>query len=186
VKGKLPKAGGKQAPVGARRTRKKRTRQHVLAELSANHVERHALACGYAVERVEHDYGIDLILFTYDRAGNWHSGFVFIQLKATDHLRFRKDGTISFAVSRADLEWWLDATDPVVLVVYDAKADQAYWLYIQAYFEALPGFQLSNIGASTNVSISRANLIDPAAIRRFDRFRADVAKQLQGVVRHHA
>jgi hypothetical protein len=49
--------------------RKVRTREHVIAELAVNHVERQALLCGYSVERVVHDYGIDLILFTYSPEG---------------------------------------------------------------------------------------------------------------------
>ena len=36
---------------------KRRTRAHVLADLSINHVERHVLLCGFSVDRVEHDYG---------------------------------------------------------------------------------------------------------------------------------
>jgi hypothetical protein len=46
--------------------KKKRPRQHIIADLSINHVERYVLLCGYSVERVEHDYGIDLVIFTYD------------------------------------------------------------------------------------------------------------------------
>ena len=34
--------------------RKRRTREHVLADLSANHVEKQALLCGFAVERLRH------------------------------------------------------------------------------------------------------------------------------------
>lgn len=58
---------GKQETILARYPinppRKKRTREHVLADLSANHVERVALSCGYAVDRVWNDYGLDLALF---------------------------------------------------------------------------------------------------------------------------
>jgi hypothetical protein len=41
--------------------RKRRTREHVIADLSVNHVERQALLCGFSVERIRVDYGIDLI-----------------------------------------------------------------------------------------------------------------------------
>ena len=54
--------------------KKRRTREHVIADLSANHVERQALLCGYAVERRAHDYGIDLVITTYDREGNVENG----------------------------------------------------------------------------------------------------------------
>jgi hypothetical protein len=42
--------------------RKRRTREHVLADLSANYVEKQALLCWFTVERVRLDYGIDLIM----------------------------------------------------------------------------------------------------------------------------
>lgn len=54
--------------------KKRRTREHVIADLSANHVERHALLCGYSVEHRVHDYGIDLAIMTYDEEGNVENG----------------------------------------------------------------------------------------------------------------
>jgi hypothetical protein len=63
---------------------KRRTRAHVLADLSVNYVERQALLCGFSVERVVHDYGIDLLLSTYSRGGVIQNGYVALQLKATD------------------------------------------------------------------------------------------------------
>jgi hypothetical protein len=52
--GKVPKRG-----------RKRRTREHVLADLSVHHVEGPILRCGFAAERVRHDYGVDLYMTTY-------------------------------------------------------------------------------------------------------------------------
>jgi hypothetical protein len=49
--------------------RKRRTRSHIIADLSANHIERHVLLCGHTVERVIHDYGVDLLLNTYTADG---------------------------------------------------------------------------------------------------------------------
>jgi hypothetical protein len=37
----------------------------VLADLSGNHVEKQALLCGFASERVRLDYGIDLMVQTH-------------------------------------------------------------------------------------------------------------------------
>lgn len=54
--------------------KKKRVRQHIIADLSANHVERYILRCGFSVERVQHDYGIDLVLFTYNSDGEIEPG----------------------------------------------------------------------------------------------------------------
>ena len=49
--------------------RKQRTREHVIASVSINYVERHIYEAGHTVERVESDYGYDLLVFTYDDAG---------------------------------------------------------------------------------------------------------------------
>lgn len=66
--------------------RKRRTREHIIADLSVNHVERQVLLCGYTVERHRHDYGLDLLMSTYDHNGEVENGEVRLQLKATDHL----------------------------------------------------------------------------------------------------
>lgn len=44
--------------------RKKRPREHIIAGLSVNYVERYVFLRGYSVERIEYDYGYDLIIFT--------------------------------------------------------------------------------------------------------------------------
>ena len=44
-------------PSHSRDPRKRRTREHVIADLAVNHVERQALLCGFTIERVVHDYG---------------------------------------------------------------------------------------------------------------------------------
>lgn len=65
---------------------KTRTRQHVIADLSVNHVERQVLLAGHAIQRVQSDYGYDLLMFTYNEQGEVEPGMVFFQAKATDYL----------------------------------------------------------------------------------------------------
>ena len=114
---------------------KTRTRQHVIADLSVNFVERQVLVCGHALQRVQYDYGYDMIMFTYNQAGEVEPGMVYFQAKATDQLPLLRDGkTISWPVSRRDLKLWLNETFPVILIVYDGAADKGYWLDVQAYF----------------------------------------------------
>jgi hypothetical protein len=80
--------------------RKRRTREHVIADLSVNHVERLVLRCGWTVERTQYDYGLDLVMRTYSASGEIESGTVWFQLKATDHLPQSHDQqTILFAWS---------------------------------------------------------------------------------------
>ena len=63
--------------------RKRRTREHVRCDLSANYVEFYALQCGYFTERISHDYGIDMNLYTYDKSGEIENGFISIHLTAS-------------------------------------------------------------------------------------------------------
>jgi hypothetical protein len=157
----------------------------VIADLGVNHFERHALLCGFTVQRTTHDYGIDLWLATYNRTGEVENGEIRVQLKATDHLKHAPDGqAILFRVRRRDLHHWLSEAMPVILVVYDAKADVAYWLYIQEYFQALPGFDLAAAGERVTVNIPRANAVNRPAIRKFAKCRDRIQAQLEGVVRH--
>ena len=166
--------------------RKRRTREHVIADLSANHVERYALRCGFTVERIVHDYGIDLTLSTYSASGEIENGLVYIQLKATDRLRVRDNQpTIAFQVRRADLELWLRDPLPCILIVYDARADVAYWLYVQAYFAQLISFNLAEAGETVTVHLPKTNVVDEAAIRRFAQHRDNVLAQMQGVIHHY-
>lgn len=167
--------------------RKRRTRQHVISDLSVNHVERFVLKLGHSVERPRSDYGLDLTLFTYNRSGEIENGVVYLQVKASDKLRFRNSGRLVAAtVHRSDLMHWLAEPQPVILVVYDASRECAYWLYVQAHFELLDRFKLSRLGTSTTVYLDTQNVLDERAIRKFVEFRDAVASQQRGKVRHHA
>ncbi len=72
--------------------RKLRTREHVLADLSANYVEKQALLCSFAAQRVQPDYGIDLMVQTFNRHGEVETGWMLFQLKATDRIKVVADG----------------------------------------------------------------------------------------------
>ncbi|PSF36808.1 hypothetical protein C7H19_12635 [Aphanothece hegewaldii CCALA 016] len=165
--------------------RKKRPREHIIADLSTNHVERYIFLCGYSVERVECDYGFDLILFTYDDNGEIENGQVFVQLKATDCIKTLWDNqTIVFSLNRSDLELWLYEPMPVILVVFDAQTNQAYWLYIQNYFEKIKDFNLQNIGETVTVRIPKSNFINEDAIRKFASYRDRVLEQTKEIIKH--
>lgn len=166
--------------------RKKRPREHIIADLSVNYVERYVLLCGYSVERIEYDYGYDLVIFTYNAGGEIENGQIYVQLKATDSLSILADQkTITFTITRSDLELWLVEPMPCILIVYDAKNSQAYWLYIQAYFESIEGFDLANVGDSVTVRLSKENILNIQAIKIFAKFKNNVLSQLKGVIRHH-
>ncbi|MDF5726487.1 MAG: DUF4365 domain-containing protein [Rhizonema sp. PD38] len=71
--------------------KKRRPREHIIADISVNHVERYIFLCGYSVERIEYDYGFDLVMFTYDTNGEIENGQIYLQLKARDSLKILAD-----------------------------------------------------------------------------------------------
>jgi Domain of unknown function (DUF4365) len=161
--------------------RKKRTREHIIADLSAHHVEGHILRCGFTAERVVHDYGVDIYMTTYTAQGEVENDFVLFQLKATDRVSLTPDNAaVVFRLARADLDRWLVETFPVILVVYDAQADMAYWFYVQAQLERRQGLSSSK-RKSVTVHIPIENVLDADAIRYFAAAKAAIQAQTKGV-----
>jgi hypothetical protein len=68
-----------------RDARKRRTREHVIADLAVNHVERYVLRRGHTMQRIASDYGLDNFVITYGRTGAVENGLFWFQIKATDH-----------------------------------------------------------------------------------------------------
>ncbi len=156
----------------ARLRRKRRTREHIIADLSVHHVEGHVLRCGWVVERMTHDYGIDLELFTFTRSGEQENDAILMQVKATERLRLPRGATtLPCRIERSHLVHWLSEVRPVILIVYDARKELAYWLYVQSYFGRLEGFNLFAAGRTITVRIPTANVLSVAAVRRLARFR---------------
>jgi len=166
-------------------TGKRRTRAHVVADLSANYVERQALLCGFSVERVVHDYGIDLLLFTYNRRGVIQNGYVALQLKATDSPHLVAGGNaVSYALDTRDLLHWLGEPWPVILVLYDGSKERAHWIYVQAHFSDARALHPSEARRSVTVHVPIENVVDPSAIRQFSRYRAAVLRRVRRSIRH--
>jgi hypothetical protein len=152
--------------------RKRRTRQHVIADLSVNHVERLALRCGWTVERVQHDYGLDLILRTYSPNGQIQNGSVWFQLKATEHLPGPgPTQTIPVRVEWRDLLLWVNEPMPVILVLYDVAEDRAYWLHVQEYFRGREWAARARGATTVSVHVPAIHVLDEAAIQRFAQLR---------------
>jgi hypothetical protein len=152
--------------------RKRRTREHVIADLSVNHVERLVLRCGWTVERSRHDYGIDLAMETFTADGEVQNGRILFQLKATDFLRMSADGTvIPIRLEWRDLLYWLNEPLPVLLILYDAQGDRAYWLYVQEYFRRRRWRRRAARATTVTVHVPVSNVLDEAAIRLFRQFR---------------
>jgi hypothetical protein len=133
----------------------------VLADLSANYVEKQALLCGYTAERVRLDYGIDLVVQTFNRRGEVESSRVLFQLKATDRrVLLARANAVPCRVDRADLRHWLEEPFPVVLVLYAARTDTGYWLYVRHHFANPHGLPPGKPGGQVTVLIPSSNVLD--------------------------
>jgi hypothetical protein len=147
--------------------RKRRTREHVIADQAINHVERFVYDAGFTVERYRHDYGYDLTMTTFDPDGYAEPDRVLFQVKATNSLKvLAKKRCFKFRIGMADLNNWLDEPMPVFLIVYDATRRTAYWLYVQNYFQQQPKFLAKKHRNSITVQIPARNRVT----RRFIEF----------------
>lgn len=145
--------------------RKRRTREHIIADLAVHHVEGFVLRQGWTVERFLHDYGYDLNLFTYNQEGEVETESVLIQVKATDKMRRAPGGhAILFVVEVRDLLLWLRERLPVILVIYDAPQDTAYWLHVQGYFQTQAEWE-SRIYIT--LTVPEANRLSSATLEHF-------------------
>ena len=152
--------------------RKRRTREHVIADLSVNHVEHFILRCGWTVERKQYDYGLDLSMDTYNERGEVENGRAAFQLKATDAPKRSSDGKfVSVRLEWRDLLFWLKEEEPVILILYDAQENKAYWLYVQEYFREIKWTELARTATTVMVHIPSSNILDEASIRQFARYR---------------
>jgi len=152
--------------------RKRRTRAHVIADLSVNHVEKCVLQCGWTVQRVSADYGIDLLVTTFNREGEIESGEVRVQVKATDSIKIRPgQDAIPIRLQWRDAVYWLNDPLPVVLVVFDAKADRAWLLTLQEALREEARRHTRTAAATLTLYAPLTNVLDAGAVRGFRRLR---------------
>jgi hypothetical protein len=113
--------------------RKQRTREHVNADLSVHHVEGFILEEGHTAQRLDSDYGYDLVLFTYDEQGYIEPDSAYLQLKAAESLQAVGSDYV-FDLDIRDYNLWILVKTPVILVLFEASLRRAYWLHVQGYF----------------------------------------------------
>ncbi len=117
--------------------RKRRTRSHVIEDLSFNFVERKVLARSHMLVRApQREYGWDATMFHFSPSGEIENGEVRIQLKGTDNL----DRTKNYAhcrVSTKDLHYWYweDQQLPFVLILFDVQQTAAFWISVRQHID---------------------------------------------------
>ena len=154
--------------------RKLRTREHVIAELSLNFLERKVLQRRHQLHRMPApEYGIDAWMFHFSPEGHTESGHVFFQLKATDNVRFvDSDRSVIVRVETAHLrDWWYTKHHPVILVLYDARKDRAFWLDIQQHCDELNETNPSKLELDAETITLRMPNKNRLTLRAVDQFR---------------
>jgi len=151
--------------------RKRRTREHVIEEMSANFLERKVLQRGHLLVRApQREYGWDATMFHFSpESGEIENGEVRIQLKATDHLETTKQ-VVSCRVQTKDLHYWYweDQQLPFVLVLYDARKHCGYWVHIRQHVDD-NGLIIDPEQQTVDLKIPRTNLITVKTIDSFRR-----------------
>lgn len=142
------------------------------------------MLANFSIERIVHDYGLDLVLFTYNPSGELQDGGIYLQVKATEQATIRSDGqSVVFRVARADVLTWLRHRLPVILTLYDVSAESAYWVYVQRYFGHLPGFDLQTAAQTITMYLPLVQTLTPIAVEQFANFRDNILAQL-GTPKH--
>lgn len=112
--------------------RKRRTREHIIEDLSENYLERIVLNCGHLLQRPSRDYGVDVCMFHFSENGELENGEVRFQLKATDKLKLVSGGKFATVrIKTGDIQYWSMELYPFILVLYDATNERAFWVEVQ-------------------------------------------------------
>jgi hypothetical protein len=117
--------------------RKQRTREHIIEDLGINHIERQVIYAGYTFYRyTTGDYGYDASFTTFSENGEIENLQMNIQLKSTDFIKQSADKAFFlFDASKRDLEHWCKSDVPMILILYDAQKEVAYYIDILEYFQ---------------------------------------------------
>ena len=163
--------------------RKRRTRGHVIEDLSENYLERKVLSKGHLLRRPERDYGVDVTMFHFAADGSLENGEVRFQLKATDHLKANEQRKwISIPIATGDLDYWAKETYPFILIVYDARRDRAFWLDIQEFVGRHPEV-IARGKEKIQVRIPLANKLTVKSVDEFRRKSLEVVAELRARAR---
>ena len=145
--------------------RKRRTRQHVIADLSVHYVEGLILEEGHTAQRLGRDYGYDLFLFTFDEPGYVEPGLVRLQLKASETLP-TVGGNYFFDLDVRDYNLWMLEEMPVILILFDASRRRAYWCHVQPYFREDAARRPNRGAKSVRVPVQASQAVNRRAIRK--------------------
>jgi len=150
---------------------KRRTRAHVIADLSVHHVEGFILEEGHTVQRVDGGYSYDLILWTFDEQGYVEPDEAYLQLKAAESLQVSGSHYV-YDLDIRDYNLWMRDTTPVFLILFDAGRKRAYWIHVQAYFRQDVARRPRKGAKTVRVRFSKRQLVTRRAIAKMREIKA--------------
>jgi hypothetical protein len=151
----------------------------VIADQSVNYVERFIIDVGHTAQRLEKDYGYDLLLFTFDEEGYAEPGVVSLQLKAAEHLQTVRADFV-FDLDIRDYNLWRQEKFPVILILFDAGRGRAYWLDFQRYFHSKPARRPKRGAKGVRVRVPARQVVNRRAIMRFRALKGEIELRLLG------
>jgi hypothetical protein len=159
--------------------RKRRTRQHVIADQSVNYTERSIIDEGHTATRLEKDYGYDLFLLTHDEQGYAEPGLTSLQLKASETLS-AVGADYVFDLDVRDYNLWMLERWPVILILFDASRRRAYWLHVQGHFREDATRRPKQGTKTVRVRVPRRQLVNRRAIAKMRDLKWEAQRQAIG------
>jgi Domain of unknown function (DUF4365) len=150
--------------------KKRRTRQHIIEDLGLNHIERQILLSGNVLRRFsDNDYGYDGMIETFQKNGEAHNLSFMVQLKSTDVIQQspQNEGFI-VDLSKRDLELWLESRLPVLLILYDAQDEVAYFTDLQTYFNE-NRLSLKNVRKFVRIYLPPQSIFNKIAMQKLQK-----------------
>lgn len=159
--------------------RKRRTRQHVIADLSVHYVERFILEQGHTAQRLGSDYGYDLLVSTFDAQGYVEPGSIYFQFKAREALD-QTAAHYAYDVDIRDYNLWIREKLPVIFILFDASRRRAYWLAVQDYFGADNARRPKKGAKTVRILVPGRQVVNGRAIARMRELKWAVLRREQG------
>lgn len=161
--------------------RKRRTRQHVIADLSVHYVEGFILEEGHTAQRFGSEYSYDLLMHPFDEEGYPEPGSVYFQLKAAESLKVVGAAYV-YDVDIRDYNLWIQEEMPVVLILFDAARRRAYWLCVQQYFREDATRRPKKGAKSVRVRVPKRQRVNRPAIQQMRELKGSLQKPKWGVL----
>lgn len=149
--------------------------------MSINFLERQVLHRGHQLVKVpQPEYGTDALMRHFaPHSREIENGWVEFQVKATDHITFvSNEQCVTCRIETSHLHYWYwEVHCPLMLVLYDAQKNRAFWLDVQDFVDTQK-IPATSAGETLTVRIPTANKL---TLRAIDHFRKLSLARTKGV-----